>query len=82
MLGLHDHPFWREIQIQQSHGDTGDLNTSYDFLYPANDVEKRPVEKADQLSTEQQVYMQWIENILKIDRKTSKDPRFYCGSAT
>ena len=23
--------------------------------------------------------MQWIEHVLKIDRKTSKDPRLYCG---
>ena len=39
--------------------DIGDLDTSYDFLYPDNDVEKCPVEKADQISTEQQlVYMQ------------------------
>ena len=60
--------------------DIGDLDTSYDFLYPDNDVEKCPVEKADQLSTEQQlVHMQWIENILKMDRKSSKDPRLYCG---
>ena len=60
--------------------DIGDLNTSYDFLYPDNDVEECPVEKADQIPTEQQqVYMHWIENIFKIDRKTSKDPRLYCG---
>ena len=60
--------------------DIGDLDMSYDFLYPDNDVEKCPVEKQDQLSTDEQlVYMQWIEKILKIDRKNCKDPRLYCG---
>ena len=39
--------------------DIGDLDTSYDFLYPDNVVEKCPVEKQDQLSTDEQVaYMQ------------------------
>ena len=73
------------VQIQQRKvfhpwRDIGDLDASYDFLYPDNVVEKCPVEKADQLSTDEQVvYMQWIEKILKIDRKNCKDPRLYCG---
>ena len=25
------------------------------------------------------MYMQWIENVLNIDRRTSKDPRLYCA---
>ena len=60
--------------------DIGDLNTSYDFLYPENYVEECPVEKADQLSTDQQqVYMPWTEKSLNLDRRTTKDPRLYCA---
>ena len=45
--------------------DIGDLNTSYDFLYPDSQVEECPVQKVDHLETEQQQpYMQWIEKIL------------------
>ena len=58
-----------------------DLDTSMDFLYPEiPDEEKRPVEKSDHLETEQQKpYTQWIEEILDLDRRTTKDPRLYCA---
>ena len=34
--------------------DIGDLDTSYDFLYPDSQVEECPVPKVDQIETEQQ----------------------------
>ena len=60
------------------------MDTSHDFLYPDSSTQSPavpcPVAKADQLSQEQQIdYIQWIEHVLKIDRKTSKDPRVYCA---
>ena len=58
----------------------GDLNTSYDYLYLENAVEECPVPKVDRLEAEQQQpHMQWIEKILGIDRRTSKDPRLRCA---
>ena len=60
--------------------DIGDLDTSYSYLYPDNDIEACPVPKVDHLETEQQQpYAQWIEKILGIDRRTTKDPRLYCA---
>ena len=58
-----------------------DLDASMDFLYPEfPDEEKCPVEKSDHLETEQQKpYMQWIEKILDLDRRTTKEPRLYCA---
>ena len=39
-----------------------------------------PVPKTEHLATEnQQLYMKWIEKILNIDRRTTKDPRVYCA---
>ena len=63
---------WRDIE---------DLNSSYDYLYPDfSSEEECPVPKVDQLETEQQQpYMRWIEKILGIDRRTTKDPRLYCA---
>ena len=61
--------------------DIGDLNTDPSFLYPDHPADEEcPVPKNDYLSKEnQQAYMQWIEKILDLDRRTSKDPRLYCG---
>ena len=58
-----------------------DLDTSMDFLYPEfPDEEKCPVEKSDHLETEQQkLYTQWVEKIIDLDRRTTKDPRLYCA---
>ena len=63
---------WRMLQ---------DLDTSMDFLYPEMpDMEACPVEKSDHLEMKQQKpYMQWIEKILDLDRRTTKDPRLYCA---
>ena len=58
--------------------DIGPMDTSHDFLYPDSPAVPCPV--TDQLSPEQQiVYIQWIEHVLKIDHKNSKDPRVYCA---
>ena len=62
--------------------DIGDLNTTIEHLYPdIPSMEECPVEKVDHLEeTEQQLpYMKWIEKILDLDRKISKDPRLYCA---
>ena len=61
--------------------DIGDLNTSLSFLYPASQADQEcPVPKNDYLEKEhQQACMQWIEKTLDLDRRTSKDPRLYCG---
>ena len=58
-----------------------DLDTSMDFLYPEiPEMEECPVEKSDQLETEQQKpYMRWIEKILNLDRRITKDPRLHCA---
>ena len=58
-----------------------DLDTSVEFLYPEKPgMEECPVEKSDQLETEQQKpCMQWIEKILNLDHRVSKDPRLYCA---
>ena len=73
-----DHPNPEERSLPWR--DTGDLNASYDYLYPDNPVEERPVPKIDHLETEQQQpYMRWIERIFHMDRRTTKDPRLYCA---
>ena len=56
--------------------DIGDLNTDPSYLYPGQPSDPEcPVPKNDYPSKEnQQVYMQWVEKILGIDRRTSKDP--------
>ena len=61
--------------------DIGDLGTSREHLYPdIPSMEDCPVEKVDHLEMEQQQpYMQWIEKILDLDRRTTKDPRLYCA---
>ena len=60
--------------------DIGPMETSHEFLYPDSPAVPCPVAKTDQLSPEQQiVYIQWIEHVLKIDKKHSKDPRVYCA---
>ena len=61
--------------------DIGDLNMDPRYLYPDHPAdEESSVPKNDYLSKEnQQSYTQWIEKILDLDRRTSKDPRLYCG---
>ena len=61
--------------------DIGDLNTDPSYLYPDRPADEEcPVPKNDYLSKEnQQTYTQWIETLLDLDRRTSKDPRLYCG---
>ena len=61
--------------------DIGDLNTDPSHLYPGKPTDPEcPVPKNDYLRKEdQQLYMQWIEQILDLDRRTSKDPRLYCA---
>ena len=61
--------------------DIGDLDTRIEYLYPENTVEVCPVPKVDHLETEQQQpYMRWIEKILDLDRRTTKDPRLHTES--
>ena len=58
--------------------DIGPMDTSHEWVYPDDPANPCPVVMADQLSPEQQVvYIQWIVHILKLDHKTSKDPRVY-----
>ena len=61
--------------------DIGDLDTSNSFLYPDSQADQEcSVPKHDYFEKEhQQPYMQWIEKTLDLDRRTSKDPRLYCG---
>ena len=56
--------------------DIGDLNKDVDYLYPGKETDPEcPVPKNEYLRREdQQLYMQWIEQILDLDRRTSKDP--------
>ena len=61
--------------------DLGEINLQQSYLCPGKEsdpacpiVEKRYLSKDDQ-----QLYMQWIETILDLDRRTSKDPRLYCA---
>ena len=56
--------------------DIGDLDTNPSYLYPDHPADEEcPVPKNDYLSKEnQQAHMQWIEKILDLDRRTSKDP--------
>ena len=49
-----------------------DLDTSMDFLYPEFPDE-------GEVTEQQKPYMQWIEKILDLDRRTTKDPRLYCA---
>ena len=58
-----------------------DLDTSMDLFYPEiPEMEECPVEKSDHLETEQQkLCMRWIEKILDLDRRITKDPRLYCA---
>ena len=60
--------------------DIGEMDTSHEFLYSDDPAVACSVEKADQLSPEQQVvYIGWILHILKLDHKVDKDPRVYCA---
>ena len=60
--------------------DIGDLDTRLEYLYPENSSEPCPIAKSTEISSEEQdVYMQWIAKVLKVDRKTSKDPRLHCA---
>ena len=61
--------------------DIGEGNLKESFLYPGQASDPPcPVKKQQCLSKdEQQQCMQWIENILNVDRRTSKDPRIYCA---
>ena len=85
-IGLHDHP-WSRKRVEEFYKlvclpwkDIGPMDTSHDFLYPDSPAVPCPVAKTDQLSPEQQIiYIQWIEHVLKIDHKISKDPRVYCA---
>ena len=77
-MNLAERPNAEEKSVQWR--DIGDLDTSIDFLYPENSMEERPVPKSDHLETEQQqLYMRWIEKILDLDRRTTKDPRLHCA---
>ena len=60
--------------------DLGDLNDDESYLYPGKETDPPcPVGKKQYLNKDdQQLYTQWIENILNIDRKYSKDLRVYC----
>ena len=80
--GVPSHPADRENPCE--HGlqwkDIGaDMDES--FLYPGQSSDPPcPVVHQQAMSKEdQQKYMQWIEKILDIDRRTSKDERLYCG---
>ena len=61
--------------------DTGDLNEDESYLYPGKESDPPcPVDKKQYLNKDdQQLYMQWIEQILDLDRRTCKDPRLYCA---
>ena len=61
--------------------DIGEANIEESFLYPnRGSDEDCPVVKQQMMDKgEQQKYMQWIEKILDLDRRTTKDERLYCG---
>ena len=61
--------------------DIGDLNDAESYLYPGKETDPAcPVVKKQYLNKDdQQLYMQWIETILDLDRRTSKDPRLCCA---
>ena len=61
--------------------DIGDLNKDESYLYPGKETDPAcPVSKLAFLrKDDQQLCMQWIETILDLDRRTSKDPRLYCA---
>ena len=51
-----------------------------DYLYPSDTVIPCPVEKAEQLSPEQQAtYIKWIVHSFNLDHRVDKDPRIYCS---
>ena len=81
MSGLLPEMVLRGISQSQFHGETLDLNTDPSYLYPGKPTDPDcPVPKHEYLRKEdQQLYMQWIEQILDIDRRTSKAPRLYCA---
>ena len=62
---------------RQFHGETLMISTRM----PTTSIQaKSSVPKNEYLRKEdQQLYMQWIEKILDLDRRTSKDPRIYCA---
>ena len=60
--------------------DLGELSVDMDYLYPSDTVIPCPVEKAEQLSPEQQpTYIQWIVYCFNLDQRVDKDPRIYCS---
>ena len=60
--------------------DLGEINVDKDYLYPDGTAIPCPLEKADQLSPEQQTtYIQWILYSFDLDHKVCKDPRVYCS---
>ena len=61
--------------------DIGDLNDDESYLYPGKETDPLcPVGKKHYLNKDdQQLYMQWIETFLDLDRRTSKEPRLYCA---
>ena len=85
---MYRNNFWRflaEIWPKKttSRDGCGLLIQGHSFLYPDGQVEECPVPKTDHLETEQQQpYMQWIEKILGLDRRSSKDPQLYAHTVT
>ena len=61
--------------------DVGDLNDDESCLYPGKETDPPcPAGKKQYLNKDdQQLYMQGIEQILNLDRRTSKDPRLHCA---
>ena len=58
--------------------DLGYANLDESFLYPTNDP-PCPIAQSQSMSkSDQEQYMKWIADVLKIDKKKSKDERVYC----
>ena len=61
--------------------DIGEANLDESHLYAnrASDPECPVVQKQAMDKADQQKYMVWIEQVLDLDRRTTKDDRLYCG---
>ena len=58
--------------------DLGDANVDESFLYPIDDPPCPVVHSPSMSKGDQQQHMKWICDVLKLDRRTSKDERVYC----
>ena len=58
--------------------DLGYANVEESFLYPIDNPPCPVVQAQTMWKAEQQEYVKWIAEVLKIDRKKSKDERAYC----